>query len=648
MPSQLRLRGPVRRLVLAASAVSIGAGGALLAPLGTTSEAAAAPEATFVVTSGADDGSPGTLRWAMTSANASPGEDLIEIEAVGTITLTASLPTIEESVTIQGPGMDLATIDGDGHAMFDMDAPEGSPRFIDVADVTLSGAAPQWGGLLHKVHGNATFDRVRISDNAGAPSIVSWMGGILTIRDSVVTGNSGTVVHSDHGTTPQHTTSDEAYTNRTYISDTTFTDNTGGCVVYTERFVDVVDSTFTDNGDSALCVRGLNRSYVRSTTIARNAGHGIEMSSWGDVEDEDGNPVVIEQNAVEVDDVLVYDNDGPGLVVDFWGVEAPIVSDELVISNSVVFGNLGDDVVGTFQSSSLVDNVIGIPRPPLSVTAATGTHAGEIDVSWEEPSFDSGSPVTGYTVTASPGGSTCTAVTTSCTLTGLTPGTSHTVVAVATNDRGDSWGASAAAAVLSGDIVTPTTVPSTTVPPTTVPSTTAPPTTVPSTTAPPTTAPVSRPSVTVPSAPGDPTPQVLEALPSGLDAPSEVRPGQTVTVAGQGFIPGETVKVIMMSDPVVLAEVVADGDGAAVASVTIPLGTTAGEHHLYMYGTTSRIGYGAPTRVTGDVAPPATTDGPPSALAFTGDTSAPLVVLGFVLVALGLSAQYVERRRATR
>jgi hypothetical protein len=59
-------------------------------------------------------------------------------------------------------------------------------------------------------------------------------------------------------------------------------------------------------------------------------------------------------------------------------------------------------------------------------------------VSWTAPQTDGGSPVTGYTVSAVPGGETCTTAGTSCVVTGLTNGTVYTFTVVATNAVGDS------------------------------------------------------------------------------------------------------------------------------------------------------------------------------------------------------------------
>ncbi|TFH70610.1 endo-1,4-beta-xylanase [Cellulomonas sp. HD19AZ1] len=76
------------------------------------------------------------------------------------------------------------------------------------------------------------------------------------------------------------------------------------------------------------------------------------------------------------------------------------------------------------------------PSAPTSVTATAGN--GTADVSWTAPSDDGSSAVTSSTVTAQPGGATCTTDTTACTLTGLANGTAYTFTVTATNAVGTS------------------------------------------------------------------------------------------------------------------------------------------------------------------------------------------------------------------
>lgn len=82
---------------------------------------------------------------------------------------------------------------------------------------------------------------------------------------------------------------------------------------------------------------------------------------------------------------------------------------------------------------------LGPPTQPRGVSASAGN--GSVTVSWAAPSSDGGSPITAYTVTASPGEVTCThngPAAGQCTVTGLTNGTPYSFTVTATNAVGTS------------------------------------------------------------------------------------------------------------------------------------------------------------------------------------------------------------------
>jgi hypothetical protein len=83
-------------------------------------------------------------------------------------------------------------------------------------------------------------------------------------------------------------------------------------------------------------------------------------------------------------------------------------------------------------------NAAGITKPgtPTAVTATA--IGGGAAVSWTAPVSDGGSPITGYTVTASHGGQTCTTTgATMCTVTGLTNGHRYEIKVRASNTEGE-------------------------------------------------------------------------------------------------------------------------------------------------------------------------------------------------------------------
>jgi hypothetical protein len=151
----------------------------------------------FNVTTTADNvGSPpaGSLRKAFLDANATPGADIINITATGTINLAGALPNITEDVTINGPGANVLTVrrdTGGDYSVFEID----SFMTVFISGLTISNGI---GGILNQgtltisssiITGNTSANGAGIGNSSngfngsGAPAT-------LTVNNCTISGNS--------------------------------------------------------------------------------------------------------------------------------------------------------------------------------------------------------------------------------------------------------------------------------------------------------------------------------------------------------------------------------------------------------------------------------------------------------------------------
>lgn len=237
----------------------------------------------LVVASLLDDGSVGTLRWAINQANATSGGiyDSIQIPT-GTITLTSALPNIAQNLTIVGSGKTSTVIDGDSQfRIFNVN----NNISLTVSDLTLKRGQNTNGGLIYNNRGTVTADRVRFTGMTGGSAVFNNNGGAVSYYTDSTWDYLSMGIAGDYGSTPQlgagltswATTDDSVFQNRTYVTRGTFENNTYG--IYNYRFTKVIDSTFTNNSGTAANVTGLNRTQIINSVFTNN-GTAIYHSAW--------------------------------------------------------------------------------------------------------------------------------------------------------------------------------------------------------------------------------------------------------------------------------------------------------------------------------------------------------------------------------
>lgn len=164
------------------------------------------------VTSSADDRTPGTLRWAIETSNATPARETITIE-IGVTTLKSALPPIKGPVRIEGAAWkrtgEYAVLDGSGY--IPPRGPEGCPgaaagqyganvrtmtspglQFVDTADVEIASVEIRRfciGILINRSTGVVIRDS-RIAENRGGAGVM------LTGDDGQGNPTSTTTIHN--------------------------------------------------------------------------------------------------------------------------------------------------------------------------------------------------------------------------------------------------------------------------------------------------------------------------------------------------------------------------------------------------------------------------------------------------------------------
>lgn len=178
----------------------------------------------------------------------------------------------------------------------------------------------------------------------------------------------------------------------------------------------------------------------RSATVDEHVGK-ITVS-W-DIPIDDGGAAVTEYTATASPSGELCTVTVPTTTCDITGLDAGVQQEVTVVAKN----RIGDSVPSTAVNGSS----LGLPFAPVNVVGTSGDKS--VGVSWVAPTNTGGRPIVSYTVTAAPGGSSCTTSATTCTISKLRNGVAYTFTVIATTALGDSTSSAPS------DPVTPTALP---------------------------------------------------------------------------------------------------------------------------------------------------------------------------------------------
>ena len=261
-----------------------------------------------------NDAGEGSLREAIALANANEGLDTIEIN-VADIELISEIE-ITDSLNITGNGVTITQAGEEQGIFFIEDGNE--ETFIDnsFVDMTLTGGNSTFEGGAIATSENLVIDNVYFLNNSGigVGGALHTLFGTTNITNSTFEGN--TVVANEEGTSL-------------------------GAAIYSElgAIVNIDNSLFIGNSGNKGTVEGSQTTLIITDS---------------EIRDNEARGIGFEDSKIEVNNVLVDNNNGQGIV----GVVTNIEIQSTTISNNLADYSGGIGVVGldTSIDSSLIEN----------------------------------------------------------------------------------------------------------------------------------------------------------------------------------------------------------------------------------------------------------------------------------------------------
>jgi hypothetical protein len=243
---------------------------------------ATAEAATFTVSNLSDSGA-GSLRQAITDANANPGADQVTFGSSlsGQITLAGQLPNITDPLDVVGPGADRLTVSGNFNSRIFYIYPTVHGTPVTISGLTLTAGNPTIGdpvqgrgGAIFSKYAKLTVEKAVISNNASG----NFGGGIenadgsLTVRDSTITGNFARRaggISNRHDQAGADTVENSTITGNqaTYSGGGVFFENPFGVAQLTVRSATITGNQVTKTGSPYYAGGGFGTNGPGSTVV---------------------------------------------------------------------------------------------------------------------------------------------------------------------------------------------------------------------------------------------------------------------------------------------------------------------------------------------------------------------------------------------
>jgi hypothetical protein len=300
---------------------------------------------TFTVNSlgdtGTGTGTSGDLRYCITQADGTTGNNTINFSVTGTITLNSQLPDLSNTTgltDIEGPGAANLTVARSGAT--------GTPDFgifvVDYAATVKLVGLTITGGFV------SGFD--------GGGGIFIYNGGTVTVTNSTIAGNSTTDFQgggiSNGGTL--------TITNST-ISDNSAPNGNGGGIA--GGTLTITNSTISDNS-AGFAGGGIHTGASSTLTVTNStiAGNNVAEGLLGG-----GLEVAIGTTATLYNTIVALNTSGSG---------HDALANDIALTGGTVSTSSAYNLIGTGGSGGLVSGVngnqVGIANPGLGTLAENG------------------------------------------------------------------------------------------------------------------------------------------------------------------------------------------------------------------------------------------------------------------------------------